>query len=95
MNKKRFISTVLAIIMVLSLLPMMPQIVRAETYGDFEYFIEDGVRVIITKYKGNAATVEIPAAIDGKPMTKIGNRAFEEYRDIRRRLPAPNFVFLR
>jgi len=44
--------------------------VQSGTYGDFEYVINGG-SVTITKYKGTAANVSIPVAIEGKPVTSI------------------------
>ena len=49
----------------------------AETYGDFEYDILDDGTVEITDYSGSAENIDIPAEIDGKSVTGIGNSAFE------------------
>jgi GH24 family phage-related lysozyme (muramidase) len=43
--------------------------------GDFE-FSPDGNGLTITRYKGNAAVVNIPPSIDGIPVTAIGEQAF-------------------
>ena len=50
--------------------------VGAETYGDFQYSVLDDGTVEITGYNGSAEKVDIPAEIDGKSVTSIGNRAF-------------------
>lgn len=42
----------------------------------FDYEVYDG-GVIITKYKGNDSSVEVPAEIEGTPVTEIGFYAFE------------------
>ena len=48
----------------------------AETYGDFSYGgLSDGT-VEITGYTGKAGYVRIPDKINGKSVTRIGNRAF-------------------
>lgn len=47
----------------------------AGTYGDLTYEIPDG-EVTITDCKASATEVEIPATIDGYPVTSIGRRAF-------------------
>ena len=47
----------------------------AETSGDFAYSVEGG-NVKITKYTGSGGSVDIPATIDGKPVTSIGTDAF-------------------
>ena len=49
---------------------------QAATFGDFEYE-ESESSVTITDYAGSATTLEIPAAINGKPVTAIGKRAFD------------------
>jgi hypothetical protein len=43
--------------------------------GDFDYIIIGG-SVTITRYKGAGGNVAIPAAIEGKPVTSIGESAF-------------------
>ena len=48
----------------------------AETYGDFWYDILDDGTVEITDYSGSAENVNIPAEIDGKSVTSIGDNAF-------------------
>lgn len=47
----------------------------------FDYEIYEG-KVIITRYKGSAADVEIPAEIDGAPVEEIGFYAFESKNQI-------------
>ena len=42
-----------------------------------EYEIVNGSSVTITKYSGNAATVNIPEQINGLPVTEIGEFAFQ------------------
>jgi hypothetical protein len=46
-----------------------------KTYGDFTYTVS-GNSVTITFYNGSGGSVTIPAEIDGKPVTVIGNSAF-------------------
>ena len=48
----------------------------AETYDDFEYSVLSDGTVEIIDYNGSAKKVEIPAEINGKSVTSIGNRAF-------------------
>lgn len=50
---------------------------QAATFGDFEYQ-DNGSGVSITGYTGSAATLEIPAAINGKPVTAIDTDAFRD-----------------
>lgn len=42
----------------------------------FHYTVHDG-KATVTKYEGTATLVEIPATLDGYPVTAIGERAFE------------------
>ena len=52
--------------------------VSAETFGDFEYTIDTSLdEITITKYTGSDVNVTIPSEIEGYPVTKIGNRAFQ------------------
>ena len=52
---------------------------EASPASDFEYeFSEDYAGMIITKYVGNAQEVNIPAEIEGKPVTVIVDSAFRE-----------------
>jgi len=44
--------------------------------GAFEYVLEDGA-CAVTRYTGRMESVNIPAAIDGAPVTRIGAGAFE------------------
>ena len=53
-------------------------VASAETSDDFEYSVEGG-NVKITKYIGSGGSVDIPATIDGKPVTSIGEYAFADY----------------
>lgn len=47
-----------------------------QSTNDFKYEIIDG-SAVITSYTGSATSVEVPDTIDGSPVTKIGNHAFE------------------
>ncbi len=56
--------------------PAAPEVALAEAYGELEYAVNDNGTVTITDYYGGATNVDIPAEIDGKPVTTIGNWAF-------------------
>ena len=51
----------------------------AETYGDYSYKVLDDGTVEISRYTGNAAVVDIPANINGRRVTSIGDNAFNNY----------------
>lgn len=53
----------------------MDLFVETTPVSDFNY-TESGGKTTITKYKGNAKSVRIPSAINGKPVTEIGEAAF-------------------
>ncbi len=46
------------------------------TAGDFQYRLLENGTAEITRYAGQAASLEIPAKLDGKTVTSIGDRAF-------------------
>ena len=47
-----------------------------EVHEGLVYEVVNGNSITITKYTGSAASVVIPASIDGLPVTIIGERAF-------------------
>lgn len=50
---------------------------KADTYGDYEYTVnDDGRTVTIKKYNGSAADLTVPYSINGKKVTAIGEYAF-------------------
>ncbi len=89
MKLKRFAAGFVAAVMALAvmgtplgdILPFVRESVAttagAETYGDYKYSVLADGTVEITGYTGSATEIEIPAAIDGKSVTSIGNSAFE------------------
>jgi hypothetical protein len=50
----------------------------AEQAADFRYETGNGTGYTVTGYTGNAQHVTIPARIGGRPVTAIGNDAFDE-----------------
>ena len=79
MKKRRLLSIVLSLCMVMAL---MPQMVFAETSGatadGFSYTISDANEVTITGYTGSSSAVVIPGTINDNPVTAIGNDTFME-----------------
>ena len=74
--KLRILSAFLAVAMLLTLLPAAAFAAPAPE-SDFEYGVDNGTATI-TKYKGAGGAVEIPATLDGYPVTGIGMQAFVE-----------------
>ena len=52
-------------------------VASAESSGEWVYTVNAYQTVTITGYQGSGGAVEIPADIDGKSVTSIGNGAFE------------------
>ena len=51
---------------------------KADTYGDYEYTVNDDRRTVtITKYNGSAVDLTVPYSINGKTVTVIGEYAFK------------------
>lgn len=61
---------------VLLLIGLMPLTVSAASYNGFTYE-DNGDGVTITDYTGSGTDITIPTEIDGKPVTAIGNQAFQ------------------
>ena len=73
--KKRGLSLLLALCMVLGMVTALPEIASAKTYGDLTYEVSNG-KVTITDCANTATQVDIPEKIDGCPVTMIGGGAF-------------------
>lgn len=65
-----------------ALLLTAPLSARAETSGDFEYSINSNGSCTITGYNGEGGNLEIPAMLDGRSVTAIGDSAFRYNRSI-------------
>ena len=74
---KRFLSLLLALVMILSAVPLGGISVFAAESGDFEYEIFEDGTAEITGYNGTASDLVIPSKIDGYKVTSIGYSAFE------------------
>ncbi len=68
---KKILSAVLCAVLILSLMPSVNAVVSGElVYEVFEDYVE------ITGVNPEESSIEIPREIEGKPVTKIGYRAF-------------------
>ncbi len=76
---KKILSTLLALCMVLTLLPIAGITSFAATSGDFEYRVlsEEEKTCEITGYTGAATELNIPSGIDGYTVMSIGDSAFD------------------
>ncbi len=76
---RRTIAMIMSVIMILSCLAGMALSVSAETSGGFKYAIlDDGTVEINGVYGESQKILTIPSEIDGKKVSRIGNRAFLE-----------------
>ena len=76
---KRFLAVFLAV--AISTFGLFVANTSAESYNGFTYEVktnwaDETQYVVITKYEGSEASVEIPSEIDGLPVTKIDGNAF-------------------
>ena len=83
--KRKTLSFVLSLLLLFGSAAYLPQTrpgqdgiitASADISGDYEYEENDDGTLQITKYKGSAATVAIPAAINGKKVTRVGENSF-------------------
>ncbi len=75
MKTRRFWASALAALMLVALFGSF-SVGFAGTYGDFTYDVESAA-VTITDYTGAGGAVVIPALIEDKPVTRIGDYAFD------------------
>ncbi|MGN0169985.1 MAG: fibronectin type III domain-containing protein [Lachnospiraceae bacterium] len=76
--KKRIISMMLVICMVLMYVPITAFAARTGTTGEgLKYSISDTNEVTITDYTGSADTITIPNEIENCPVTAIGESVFD------------------
>lgn len=78
--KKKLLSLVLAVSMLLSFMPVIASAYDGTKYGDYLYYEKnsDNTAVTITDCKETVTEVIIPSEIDGLPVTKIGYAVFKD-----------------
>ncbi len=79
---KNSISLVLAMMMVLSIVPVSVTSVFAENNDEYSYSILEDGSVQIDSYNSVASDVNIPSSIDGMEVSAIGEKAFEYNQNI-------------
>lgn len=75
---KKAVSILLCWVLLFALLSMNSAQSAALASGDFQYELSAEGTAAITRYTGSAAQPEIPAALDGHPVTQIGDNAFRD-----------------
>ena len=76
---KRILSLILALVLVIGLLPVTARAGALDNGLVYEVYAD---HVEITDYTGEATEIVIPAEIEGKPVTSIGERAFYNCRSL-------------
>lgn len=75
--RKKSLSWLLVIAMMLSLMPFSAMTAYAAAEGEWTYTLYDGdTTAAITGYTGTNTEIVIPSTIAGKPVTRIGSNAF-------------------
>ncbi|MCI7210645.1 MAG: hypothetical protein MR981_00265 [Ruminococcus bromii] len=71
------VSAILAVVMLIGVMMCASfSVSAAETYGDFEYSLNDDNTCTITKYNGSASDLTIPSEIQGNKIVGIGDSTF-------------------
>ena len=77
----RSLSMILALVLIFSMIVAFPTVSASDydEWGDFSYEEDYDGGVIIIKYNGPGGDVEIPAEIEGYPVTGIGGYQVDDY----------------
>lgn len=78
MKNKCFLALLMVVVMMFACWTGAVAEDECETFtsGDYEYALLDDGTIEITKYNGNTDRLAIPATLDGKTVTAIGDYAF-------------------
>ena len=83
---KKILSILLSLAMLLSITAGLNLTAYADDEffysGNYEYYINNDGSVTISDYSGSEAFISIPLQIDGKNVTRIGSRAFQDCESI-------------
>ncbi len=80
--KKRVFAVLTAIFLLCACLPLSAVSVSALTYGPLTYTIENGEAIIVECNRNATGEIEIPAMLNGCPVTTIGEGAFNPCKNI-------------
>lgn len=86
-ERKRLLAGILTFLLVVTGIPIYEMKVQAaQTYqwGDYQYQNISSVTISITKYTGNAESVEIPGEIEGKKVLYIDYDAFAGHSNLKK-----------
>lgn len=76
-SSKRIFCIFVSLVLMLSLsFNVLAEEEASLTSGDFGYIVLEDATVCITSYNGNKTAVDIPAEIDGKPVSTLGDELF-------------------
>ncbi len=79
MKKSKFLASIFVVIAAVLLFSVSAYAAETQyTYGKYKYTLTENNTVKIIKYTGTSKTVTIPAEIDGKAVTHIGELVFGE-----------------
>lgn len=73
---KKLCSWIATIVLTISMLPGITPVSHAASFGDLSYTITNGEVTITDCNETASGALEIPAEIEGCPVTRIGNLAF-------------------
>ena len=78
MEKKWFVALLMVVVMMCACWTGAVADKERKTFtsGDYQYALLDDGTIEITKYNGSAKRLDIPAKLDGKAVTSIGDSAF-------------------
>lgn len=80
--KKRILSVVLVLSMMVSFMPIIASAYTGTKYGDYLYYKVDGKEITIMGCDESAVSVSIPSTIDGLPVTKISEWAISNCKSL-------------
>lgn len=81
-NSRKLISLIIAVTILFTMAAGMEFSAMAQICGDYEYIVLEDGTAEITKYNGNVSDLTIPNMLDDYAVTRIGEKAFYQNKDI-------------